>query len=100
MDNVFGFDSLFGFGDDTQRRKVAINHPLADEVSVISGPGTHSDAVTREIAFFKDGEWVDRFPYFKDYMDGDYKGTMVFNYVPINVLTFFLNTYAVGAYRI
>ena len=91
---------LFGMTDDTQRRTVAINHPLADTASVIWGPGTHSDDGTREIAFFKDGDWVIDMPEFKNYADGDYTGSMVFNYVPLEVLMPWLDHYAVGEYSI
>lgn len=96
----FSIQGIFGMTDNTQRRKIAIKHSKADEVSVIWGDGTHSDEGTREIAFFKDGDWVIDMPAFNDYKDGDYTGSMVFNYVPIALLETFLDEYAIGEYSI
>lgn len=70
----------------------ALQHPLADEVSIAIGEGSYSRfPYTVELAFFKNGEWAyDILPEFASYhMDG------VYGWVPLNIFAEFLENWRV-----
>lgn len=75
--------------------KVALVHPLADEVSIVWGFGTYSEPYTsRELAFFKNDQWVGvDIPELAQYSDGG-NAYIVYPYVPIEELLAFLAVYA------
>lgn len=77
--------------------KISLTHPMADKVSIIWGFGTYSDPYdSRELAFFKNGEWVsDAIPELAQHSDGS-PTHVVYPYVPIEELLSFLMTYAKG----
>jgi hypothetical protein len=77
-------------------RKVKINHPLADTLSISTGKGAYAGMHTSEIAFFKNGEWVvDPIEPFADYHDGSPADadTAVYPYVDNDVLERFIDKY-------
>ena len=79
----------------TPNPRVSINHPMADEISIIDHAGAYAGRGSKEIAFFSNDEWVtDIIPEFADYThpepDGD---TRVYGWVPVAVLDPFLEKY-------
>ena len=80
--------------------RVALKHPLADEVSIIWGFGTYTSGIeNREIAFFKNDEWVTTvIPEFAEYADGSIE-TMVYGWVPVTEVVSFLEQYILSCER-
>ena len=77
--------------------RTKLNHPMADEVSIIDHERAYAGRGSKEIAFFSNGEWVtDIIEEFEDYThlepDGD---TRVYGWVPIALLDPFLEKYQV-----
>ena len=78
--------------------KIALVHPLADEVSIVWGYGTYSSESERELAFFKNGEWVSAdIPELAQHSDGSHMP--VYPYVPIEELLAFLTAYMLSCER-
>ena len=78
-----------------KQTRLALNHPLANGVSIVSGHGTYTTgSLDRELAFFMNDEWVSiDIPEFAQYSS---VGTMsVYAYVPYRELLAFLTKYAV-----
>ena len=74
-------------------RKVKINHPSADIISIIDGNGAYSGLNTSEVAFFLKGEWVvTPIEPFADYHDGSPNDadTAVYPFVPNDLIEDFL----------
>lgn len=74
-------------------RKVKINHPMADTISISTGFGTYSGEGTSEIAFFQNNDWVVvAIPEFCIYHDGGPSNadTAVYPYVPNELIDYFL----------
>jgi len=74
-------------------RKVKINHPMADTISISTGTHVYSGENTSEIAFFKDNDWVVvAIPEFCTYHDGSPSNadTAVYPYVPNEKIDRFL----------
>ena len=70
---------------------IKINHPKADQISIIDGFGSYSSENASEIAFFKDGEWVvEPIEPFADYHDGSEGDTAVYPWVPNDLIDAFL----------
>lgn len=77
-------------------RKVKINHPMADTISICTGFGTYSTFITSEIAFFQNDDWqVTAIPEFAIYHDGSDADTAVYPYVPNELLDSFLEKFGV-----
>jgi hypothetical protein len=81
------------------RNSIKINHPLAEKVSVQDSefhyctPGKSS-----EIAFFKNGEFVTEIiSPFEKYSDGVASDTLVYAWVPNEIIEKFLEEYRVSA---
>ena len=73
---------------------VAINHPLADSISIQDHAFAYAGRGSVELAFFANGKWVDTIiPEFAEYADGEAGGTRVYCYVPIATVDDFLETY-------
>jgi hypothetical protein len=75
-------------------RRVKINHPLADTLSISTGKGAYAGMHTSEIAFFKNGEWViDPIEPFADYHDGspNDSSTAVYPYVSNELIDAFIS---------
>ena len=75
--------------------RITINHPMADEVSIIDHqyaycvPGESS-----EVAFFVRDKWVtDILPEFAEYADALAGDTLVYGHVPNEMLDAFLAEY-------
>lgn len=70
-----------------------INHPMADQISMAMGNlSMASFPYTVEIAFFKNGEWVEEtLPEFAYYADTS--GFKVYGYVPTDKVFEFLHLY-------
>lgn len=74
-------------------RKVKINHPSADIISIIEGNGAYSGLNTSEVAFFLKGEWVvTPIEPFAEYHDGSPSDadTAVYPYVPNALINAFI----------
>ena len=76
-----------------------INHPLAHGVSVITKsevPLAMATADTCEVAFFdQDGDWVlETIEEFADYADMMTGSTLVYGYVPNEIVEDFLEAYS------
>ena len=83
----------------TLNPKIKLNHPLADQISVQDTKYHHcTPGESYEIAFFKDGEWVlEPLPPFEQYAE-EYGGdTLVYGYVPKNLITAFLDVFSSSA---
>jgi hypothetical protein len=80
---------------NTRGTRVKINHPFADEISLVSEMG---DRTCTEIAFFYNRKWVtDTLIEFAGYSDWSYTSdTLVYRYVPNYLVSAFLVEYAVG----
>jgi hypothetical protein len=79
-------------------RKVKIQHPMADTVSIVSGGIAYAGGNTSEIAFFLNGEWVvNPIEPFADYHDGSPSDadTAVYPYVPNELIDAFLDENAI-----
>ena len=77
-------------------RKVKINHPMADTISISIGDGIYNGENTSEIAFFRNKDWqVIAIPDFAIYHDGSSSNadTAVYPYVPNELIDEFLNKY-------
>lgn len=73
---------------------VAINHPMADSISIQDHPYAYAGRGHVEIAFFSNNKWVtDIIPEFAEYADGEAGGTRVYGYVPIAAVDAFMETY-------
>jgi hypothetical protein len=74
-------------------RKVKINHPMADTLSISTGENIYSGENSSEIAFFKNNDWVViAIPEFCTYHDGSPSNsdTAVYPYVPNEKIDKFL----------
>lgn len=74
-------------------RKVKIQHPLADTLSISTGAGAYAGLYTSEIAFFLNGQWVvDPIEPFSLYHDGTPSDadTAVYPYVPNDLIDAFI----------
>jgi hypothetical protein len=74
-------------------RKVKINHPNADTLSISTGQGAYGGENTSEIAFFLNNEWVViPVPEFSPYHDGSASdaSTAVYPYVPNELIDAFI----------
>jgi hypothetical protein len=74
-------------------RKVKINHPMADTLSISTGEGAYGGENSSEIAFFKNNDWVViAIPEFCTYHDGSPSNsdTAVYPYVPNELIDKFL----------
>lgn len=74
-----------------------INHPMADEISIIDHEHSYSSNETKEIAFFLNDEWVtDILPEFEEHTplapDGD---TRVYGWVPTVKINAFMEKFSV-----
>ena len=72
-----------------------LNHPMADKISIIDHKHAYArQGSTSEIAFFMGRDWVldiiEPFGAYADEVAGD---TLVYSYVPNEILDNFLNTY-------
>jgi len=76
-------------------RRVSINHPLADTLSISTGMGTYGGDYTSEIAFFRNREWVvTPIEPFSLYHDGSTSDTAVYGWVPNTIIDEFIERYA------
>ena len=81
---------------NVDRNMYSINHPLADSVSVVSGPGTYSGGNSKELAFFNNKKWVTEIiPEFEDNVETLVGDTMVYEYVPNQDIELFLVNWGV-----
>jgi hypothetical protein len=78
--------------------KAALAHPMADEVSIAIGDGAYARfPYSVELAFFKNGEWVnDILPEFAACADASAGDTRVYAYVPQIYFAQFLENYGTG----
>ena len=77
-------------------RRVKINHPMADTLSISTGQGAYSGENSSEIAFFKNNDWVViAIPEFSTYHDGSSSDsdTAVYPWVPNELIDDFLATW-------
>jgi hypothetical protein len=77
-------------------KKIKINHPMADTISISTGQGAYSGDNNSEIAFFQWGDWqVIPIPEFATYHDGSdsVADTAVYPYVPNEKIENFLDKY-------
>ena len=75
-------------------RKVKINHPNADTLSISTGQGAYGGENTSEIAFFLNNEWVvTPIEPFADYHDGSPSDsdTAVYPWVPNELIDAFIS---------
>ena len=75
-------------------RRVKIQHPLADTLSISTGQLAYSGENTSEIAFFLKGKWVvTPIEPFADYHDGSPSDadTAVYAYVPNDLIDAFIS---------
>ena len=73
---------------------VAINHPLADSISIQDHAFAYAGRGQVELAFFANGTWVDTIiPEFAEYADGHAGGTRVYGYVPVALVDDFMEKY-------
>jgi hypothetical protein len=76
-------------------RKVKINHPLADTISISTGEYIYSGENSSEIAFFRNREWVvDPIGEFSEYHDGSTSDTAVYPWTPNELIESFLEKYS------
>ena len=74
-------------------RKVKINHPMSDTISISTGENIYSGENSSEIAFFKNNDWVViAIPEFSTYHDGSPSNsdTAVYPWVPNELIDKFL----------
>ena len=77
-----------------------LNHPMADEISIIDHAGAYAGRGSKEIAFFSNGEWVtDIMGEFEPYAEPEAGDTRVYRYIPKAVLANFLDLHAVARIR-
>lgn len=83
------------FDFDTQR--ISISHPMSDEIRIVDHQYAHCDnGISSEIAFFNNGKWVtSELPEFSEYSEGDCGETMVYGYVPNELIESFLEKHEV-----
>jgi hypothetical protein len=71
-----------------------IAHPLADEISIQNSSFHYAGTKTSELAFFLNGEWVTEIiPEFADYADTPAGDTLVYGWVPNELIEKFLDKY-------
>jgi hypothetical protein len=72
-----------------------LNHPMADKISIIDHKHAYArQGSTSEIAFFMGKDWVtDIIEPFEAYADVPAGDTLVYAYVPNEILDDFLKTY-------
>ena len=77
------------------RTSIKINHPMADEISIIDHEHAYArQGSTSEIAFFMNREWVlDIIEPFGAYADLPAGDTLVYGWVPNEMLDAFLAEY-------
>ena len=73
--------------------KVALQHPMVDEMSISLGTVSYADfPSTVELAFFKNGKWVcEPILEFSEYADTQAGDTRVYGWVPLLILAEFLD---------
>ena len=75
---------------------IKINHPLADKISVQTSRFHYASENTSEVALFLKGKFqtvvVDEFA---DYADGQASDTLVYGFVPNDIIESFLEEYKV-----
>ena len=73
---------------------IKINHPLADRISVQTSRFHYASENTSEVALFLKGKFqtvvVDEFA---EYADGEASDTLVYGFVPNEIVDEFLETY-------
>ena len=77
-------------------KKIKINHPMADTISISTGQGAYSGDNNSEIAFFLNKDWqVIPIPEFATYHDGSSSvaDTAVYPHVPNEKIENFLDKY-------
>ena len=73
---------------------VAINHPMADSISIQDHAFAYAGRGQVELAFFHGGAWVQSIiPEFADYADELAMDTRVYGYVPVALVDDFLEKY-------
>ena len=77
------------------RTSIKLNHPLADEISIIDHDRAYArQGSTSEIAFFMGKDWVTEIiEPFGAYADSEVGDTLVYAYVPNEMLDAFLAEY-------
>jgi hypothetical protein len=74
---------------------IKINHPLADRISVQNSPSHYAGEKTSEIAFFRKGTFVTTpIEPFATYADKEVGDTMVYGWVPNELIENFLREFA------
>jgi hypothetical protein len=78
---------------------VKINHPLATSMSVQESPAHYcTPGVSSEIAFFKNGNFVTQLiSPFEKYSQGNEADTMIYSFVPNNLIEEFLQDYGINS---
>ena len=73
---------------------IKINHPLATNMSVQNSPSHYASENTSEVAFFNRGVFVTTIiEPFAEYADGEAGDTLVYGWVPNEIIDEFLETY-------
>lgn len=73
---------------------IDINHPYANRMSVQDSPSHYAGKNTSEVAFFVNQKFQTRvIPEFAKYADGEAGGTLVYGWVPNELIENFLDTY-------
>jgi len=77
---------------------IKINHPLADRISVQNSPSHYAGKNSSEVAFFHHGVFVTQpIEPFTQYSDGVASDTLVYAWVPNEIIETFLEEYRVSA---
>ena len=75
---------------------IRINHPLADRISVQNSEYHHAGENTSEVAFFLNNKFqtevIEEFANYADGLEGD---TLVYSWVPNELIEKFLSEYSV-----
>jgi hypothetical protein len=76
---------------------IKINHSLADRMSVQTSPAHHAGENTSEVAFFANKKFQTKIvKEFADYADGVEGDTLVYSWVPNEIVESFLDKYRVS----
>jgi len=77
---------------------IKINHPLADRISVQNSPSHYAGKNSSEVAFFHHGVFVTQpIEPFTQYAEAEVGDTMVYPWVPNEIIETFLEKYRVSA---
>jgi hypothetical protein len=81
------------------KSSIKINHPLATSISVQDSQYHYcTPGVSSEIAFFKNGEFVTQLiSPFEKYSQGNEADTMIYSFVPNNLIEEFLQDYGINS---